>query len=154
MFTLIIGIVTLVMLLAGVAVDRTVCYPLRNPDNSSLVDLIDDYITKNLKDTDWQIDLKRTLILCYQNESIYNVLNLRTKYDIDSLEKKFDVSQYLDKMQTILDSLPLKTYVILDKTNEEKLRKLSTFEPSINFDRFKDEVSSKITQIQIAFRVL
>lgn len=142
MFSLIIGIVTLAMLLSGVAVDRTVCYPLRHPDNSTLVDLVDNYITKNVKDTDWQIDLKRTLILCYQNESLYNVLNLRTKYDIDSLVKKFDVSKDLDEMQKIVDSLPLKDYVILDKENEDKLRKLSTFEPSINFDMFKDEVSS------------
>lgn len=140
LFSLIIGIVTLAMLLAGVTVDRAVCYPLRHPDNSTVVDLIDDYISRNLKDPEIQLDFKRTLILCYQNQSIYNVLNLRTRFDIDNLEQKFDVSKNLDRMQKLLDSLNLDNYKILDEDSEKKLKNLSQFEPSINFDKFKEEV--------------
>lgn len=129
------------MLITGVAVDRTICYPLRNPEKSTLIDVIDDYIKRNVKSTDLQISVKRTLIQCYQNESIYNYLNLQTKFDIDNLQQNFDVAKYLDKMQTLLDSLPLTEFTILNETNANTLKQLSSFEPSINFDRFQDEVS-------------
>lgn len=143
LFSLVVGIVTLAMLLTGVAVDRSVCYPIRHPDNSTLVDLLDEYVARNLKDTDLQIDVKSTLILCNRNESLYNVLNLKTKFNVDTLHENFDVSKYLDEMRSMLQSLSLKNFTILSLPNEEILRKLKDFEPSIDFDKFQDEVSQK-----------
>lgn len=141
MFSLIIGIVTLTMLLSGIAVDRSVCYPLRHPENSTLVNLVDELVEKNVKLNDMEIHIKRSLIRCYQNESIYNVFNLETKFNVDDLEGKFDVSVNLKDMQKMLDSLELTNYKILSSENERTLKRLSTFEPSIDFDKFQHEVS-------------
>lgn len=137
--SLIIGLVTLIMLVTGVLVDRTVCYPLRNPENSTLLDLIDEY-GHNLN-TDPPIEVKRSLISCYQNDSIYKVMNLKTIFDIQTLDNKFNISKYIDQMDQLLNSMHLENYTILNTHNKNTLHELANFEFGIDFTKFKDEVS-------------
>nr|XP_023017714.1 prominin-like protein isoform X1 [Leptinotarsa decemlineata] len=147
--TLLIGVITLVMLLSGLVSDRAVCYPMRNPEKSKVLDLLDELIDKQITNQDLHINVKDTLQRCYRNESIYKVFNLQSKFDIDTITNKFDISQYLDQMNSKLTDILKNDFTILSERNENILKNLSNFDPSINFDQFQHELNENFTNLSL-----
>ncbi|CAH1181994.1 unnamed protein product [Phyllotreta striolata] len=153
LFSFVIGVVTLGTLLLGLASDRSVCYPLRHPDNSVVIDTIDDYLLKTLRlhnrNDGVEIQLSSALKMCYKNESLYNVLNLEKRFNIDNLSKQFNVDSILDTIENQLDRIVDPKFTILNNTNINILRNLSRFDPGINFDHFQDELRENFTSMSL-----
>lgn len=137
-FGIVLAAVALVMFVAGVSSDRIVCYPLRNPDDSKVVTLLDDYLRQSSGSVDFSV--RNSLASCYGNESIYNVLNLKSQFDVDAISDKFDISSFLEEMYTHLNGIIDNDFEILSDENVRTLESLKDFDPSINFDQFQDEV--------------
>ncbi|XP_018571677.1 prominin-like protein isoform X3 [Anoplophora glabripennis] len=146
-FGLVLAAVTLLMFGTGLSSDRVVCYPLRNPGDSKIMNLLDEYLTQvsSLKD----FSFKTSLINCYQNESIYNVLNLRSQFDVDTISNKFDISNFLDQMYSHLNGILDEDFEILSPENLRTLEDLKDFDPSINFDQFQDELKQNFTNLSL-----
>lgn len=139
-FGIVLALVALAMFVTGVSSDRIVCYPFRNPEDSKIVTLLDDYLSQSMEHLDFTV--RGSLTSCYRNESIYNVLNLKSQFDIDAISDKFDISSFLEQMQTHLNGIIDDNFKILSDDNIITLEGLKDFDPSINFDQFQDEVGS------------
>ncbi|KAJ8916094.1 hypothetical protein NQ315_004460 [Exocentrus adspersus] len=145
-FGIIIAVITIAMFVVGISFDRVVCYPVRNPNNSKIMNLVDDFVHQNQPD----FSVKSSLINCYQNQSIYNVLNLKTQFDVDTINQKFNISDFLNNMNSNLDGIFNKdNFTILSPTSEAILEDLKTFDPSINFDQFQEELKHNFTNLSL-----
>lgn len=149
--TLIIGAVTIVTLISGVATDRGICYPMRHPQKSSVLDAVDEYLATNVKygDAEVGIRISDVLNLCYKNESMYKVFNLEKRFNVDDIAKKFNVETILDGIKNQLDRIVDPHFTILNNTNLNILKNLSSFDPGINFDRFQDELKENFTNMSL-----
>ncbi|KAJ8928359.1 hypothetical protein NQ314_019090 [Rhamnusium bicolor] len=139
---LLLALITIVAFSLGMASDRVVCYPLRNPENSTIINVIDEYL-------DADVTLKQALADCYQNKSIYIVLKLEKQFDIDTIHEKFNISSLLDRMNSLLEGIIGKDFTILSPDNEKMLETLKTFDPSINFDQFQDELRQNFINLSL-----
>lgn len=146
-FGMILAVVTLAMFATGISSDRVVCYPFRNPDDSKIINLVDEYLTQTSSLKDFSV--KSSLINCYQNESIYNVFNLKSYFDVDSIGDRFDISSFLEQMYTHLNGILDEDFIILSKENMETLENLKDFDPSINFDQFQEELKQNFTNLSL-----
>ncbi|XP_050510052.1 prominin-like protein isoform X1 [Diabrotica virgifera virgifera] len=151
LFSLVIGVVTLATLALGMASDRGICYPLRHPERSTVLNVVDDYIVKSIKLNKVDIDVKLSTVLnlCYRNDSIYKVFNLAKKFNVDDIRKQFDVESVLDGIKHQLDRIVDPHFTILNNTNLNILRNLSSFDPGINFDHFQDELKENFTNMSL-----
>ncbi|XP_056644731.1 prominin-like protein isoform X5 [Diorhabda sublineata] len=149
--TLIIGVVTIGALISGAVTDRGICYPLKHPRKSSVLDVVDSYLTRNVKygDAELGVSISEVLNLCYKNESMYKVFNLEKRFNIDDVVKKFNVESILDGIKNQLDRIVDPHFTILNNTNLNILKNLSSFDPGINFDRFQDELKENFTNMSL-----
>ncbi|XP_019762010.1 prominin-like protein isoform X2 [Dendroctonus ponderosae] len=143
LFGFIISLITLLFLLVGVISERVICDPLSNPDPDqfTLIRLLDDY---NL---DFGIDVTPSTLLsnCFQNKSIYTTFNLQTKFKLDEIRAKFDISEAMKNLQFNGSIIP-DNFTIIDGNTLDNLAK---FNPDINSDGFIDELSRNLTNYNL-----
>ncbi|CAH1986353.1 unnamed protein product [Acanthoscelides obtectus] len=148
-FGFVIAAVTIVALLGGLLTDRVVCYPLRNPESSTVLDVISDY-TKSLSDhSDLKIDVKQMLIRCYRNETLYEVFELERKFSLEEIKQQFNLSKYIKDMQDNVNNIIDDDFYLLDETNRKTLEKLSDFDPGVDFGKFQDELKQNFTNLSL-----
>lgn len=141
------AIVSLLAFSIGLFPQRLICYPMRNPADSKVLDLIDDaFDFKKLADVN--VTLKELLENCAKNQSAYNVFNLRSKFDLDEAVRKFDVNQTLNSID-IDDILGQAKIVLLDDDNKDKLKKLGNL-PYGDLSSFTDELNQNFTNYNLA----
>ncbi|CAG9827139.1 unnamed protein product [Diabrotica balteata] len=138
--TVVICIMALVMSVGGLAADRIICYSLRNPDKSTIINVIDKYIQENIKDTqEFSFNITNILNKCYQNQSIYQVLNLKSKFDIDETISQFDINatitEIVNKVGNKIDEIT--DFNFLDSTTKAELEKLTNVNINILLNDFK-----------------
>lgn len=132
----------------GLFSQRLICYPIRNPNESTVLKLVDESIDLN-KLVDVNVTLKEFLENCYQNKSAYNVFNLQSKFNLDKAIKNFDINETLSNINltSILDQVG--TITLLSVDDEKTLRNLSNFQPEVDLTRFKDELSGNFTNYSL-----
>uniref|UniRef100_A0A6P7FWT0 Prominin-1-like isoform X1 n=1 Tax=Diabrotica virgifera virgifera TaxID=50390 RepID=A0A6P7FWT0_DIAVI len=154
--TVIICIMTLVMSVGGIAADRIICYPLRNPDKSSIITVIDKYIDKHIKDdNEFSFNITTILDKCYNNKSIYEVLDLKTKsqFDIDKTIGQFNITQNIDDMvDKVGDAIDKINFNFLEADTEEKLNELTNIDVKdllAVFEKMQDILKNNIVDVDL-----
>nr|CAI5843522.1 unnamed protein product [Callosobruchus analis] len=148
-FGFVIAAVTIVALLGGLLTDRVVCYPLRNPDKSSILNVLSDYVKGLPDDSDIKIDVKEAIKRCYQNETLYSVFNLEKKFSLEEIKQQFNVSKYIKDMQEKVDNIIGKDFYLLSEPNWKTLEELTKFDPAVDFERFQDELKHNFTNLSL-----
>lgn len=146
------GAITIVMMTVGVTADRVFCYPLRNPENSTIIQLMDDYIEKSYTN-DLNYTVGESLTKCYDNQSIYSVLNLETQFNISQLDSKFNVTDSLENIREQVKNqwttyFP-SNFEILNETSKKKLEELTKINPDINVDGFQTELNKSVASLDL-----
>lgn len=137
--SIVFATVSIFAFIFGLFSERLVCYPIRNPNESAVLNLIDGAFDFNdLAGVD--VTLKGLLINCYQDESAYNVFNLQTKFDLDQAVKDFDINDTLSTITSIIDQIG--TITILNDENAATLESLSELQPEKDFESFINELNS------------
>lgn len=133
------------MLIFGLAVDRVVCYPLRNPEQSTVIHIIDTYIAKNNYIADFDVSINDILDRCSKDESIYQVFNLSSKLNLNELRTNFDientVTEFVQKVTAEAENLIPGSFSILSDNDSKTLQQLVDVNPDINIIGFKNQVS-------------
>lgn len=133
------------MLIFGLAVDRVVCYPLRNPEQSTVIHIIDTYIAKNNYIADFDVSINDILDRCSKDESIYQVFNLSSKLNLNELRTNFDientVTEFVQKVTAEAENLIPDSFSILSDNDSKTLQQLVDVNPDINIIGFKNQVS-------------
>ncbi|CAH1179762.1 unnamed protein product [Phaedon cochleariae] len=149
--SIVIGVVTLITMVIGLTTDRVVCDTIKNPSSSTVMELLERVAKQQLSNSDFNVSLGSVLEKCYRNDSIYNVLNLKDKFDIDTIKQNFNVSKFLDDMKSQLDKIVGKDFVILDPTNEATLKNLADLKVGIDFDKFQEELKDNFTNFSLNY---
>ncbi|KAJ8977094.1 hypothetical protein NQ317_003648 [Molorchus minor] len=128
-----------IIFFVGLAADRIICYPLKNPQDSEIANIIDGYIVANVGDASVK-----------ENKTAYIILNAYLKqFDVDSIHDRFDILSFLEEMNKQLEGVISKDFTILSPDNEQTLEELTTFDLSINFDQFRDELKQNFTNLSL-----
>lgn len=138
-----IAVVVLVSFLVGVVAQRVVCDPLKDHENSQVFHLIDDL---NFTEYGFDVSVSQALTRCYKNESIYKVLNLSNKFNLDEVKNylnSYGINQTLAELD--IGTLINGDFKILSDKDKDLLNHFanSSF-ADINFDEFKDLVRKDI----------
>ncbi|XP_056644724.1 prominin-1-A-like [Diorhabda sublineata] len=151
-FSFICGPITVAMMVSGVAADRVVCYPLRDPEHSTILHLLDDYPGK-IRGDDLNYTVGEGLLKCYDNRSIYSVLNLESKFDLSQLDSKFDVTNSLENIREQIGNrwstfFP-DDFEILNETSQGVLEELTKIDPDVDVDSFRTELSKSVVNMDL-----
>lgn len=139
------ALVTTVFFIIGVCSQRVVCDTIRSPENNTIMEIIEDVVDfKSLSGLD--INITSVLTNCHQNESVYNVFQLGSIFNVSEVNDymtKYDIQGSLDQLS---ESITANTEVtILEKDTVTELQRLANSGISdINFDKFIDIVSSTL----------
>lgn len=137
------AIITIAYFVIGVVLQRAVCESFRNPTESQLLKVADKVIDLN-KTAGVDATLPDILSHCHQNQSIYNVLQLKNVFDLSKVDDylvEFDIEEQLNKLSENIDA-NFEEFVILDSDAIGKLEDLrDTNLDDINFYQFTDVVS-------------
>ncbi|GJQ86906.1 hypothetical protein Trydic_g11778 [Trypoxylus dichotomus] len=149
-----LAIVTIVLFILGGFSQRLVCDPLRNYNQSKMIDLLDDSFS--LKDAiGLDVTVKQILSDCHQNKSAYRVFRLQNKIDLDKVNnylEEFDIQNALNDLQDNID-IPVDVE-ILSTDAKAKLQELADSNISnINFDRFTTVLDDNLTKVDLNYLV-
>ncbi|CAG9859986.1 unnamed protein product [Phyllotreta striolata] len=146
-FTCVIGILTFVMMVAGLLVERGICYPMRNPEHSSVINIINKLVSDNAT-IDLKLNVSEILVKCRDNESLYNVFELSNKIDLDTLVKNFNISEEVNSIskqisEKLNDILP-KNFSILSSDQLNDLKQLESVKPNVDLDGYEKQLNQDI----------
>ncbi|XP_015838370.2 prominin-like protein isoform X2 [Tribolium castaneum] len=145
----VVAVVVLALFMVGVVTQRVVCDPMRDPANSQVFDLVDrlDFSNYGI-----HITASEALGKCYRNRSIYEVANLADKFNLAEVKNylnSYGINQTLAELD--IGSLDiLDDFTLLGEKDKELLESfaVSGF-AEINFDEFKDLLSTNFTTVNL-----
>lgn len=139
----ILAVVTIIYFVIGFVAQRAICESFRNPNDSQLLKIVDNVIDLN-KTAGVDAHLAKILTNCHQNQSIYNVLNLRNVFDINQVDdylEKYSIEDKLSELTATID-VNFDHFQILNSTAIEKLTNLGNSNiDDIEFYHFTNVVS-------------
>lgn len=138
-----LAVITIGYFTIGIVSQRLVCDTLRDPANNQVMELIDELVNiKQIAGVD--VNVTTVLTNCHKNQSIYNVFNLSSIFNVNELNdyiSKYNINGSLDGLIDQIDA-QMNNIEILNTDAELELEKLAqTGLSDINFDRFQEIVS-------------
>ncbi|KAK9710591.1 Prominin [Popillia japonica] len=149
-----LAVITIVFFFVGMASQRLVCDPIRNYNDSKLIDLLDESFSfKDAVGVD--VTVKQVLSDCHRNRSAYHVFRLQNKIELDNVRnyiEEFDIQSALDELQENI-KVPVGVE-ILSPEAKAKLTELADSNISnINFDRFTTVLDDNLTKVDLNYLV-
>ncbi|KAI4455960.1 prominin prom protein [Holotrichia oblita] len=149
-----LAVITIVFFFVGMASQRLVCDPIRNYNDSKLIDLFDESFS--FKDSvGVDVTVKQVLSDCHRNRSAYHVFRLQNKIELDKVHdylNEFDIQGALDDLQENI-KIPIDVK-ILSTDAKDKLTELADSNISnINFDRFTTVLDDNLTKVDLNYLV-
>lgn len=137
-FGAILAIVAIAYFLLGGITEKVVCETFKNPNTSQIIDIFDDFI--NIANT----SIKTILNQCYNDNSIYNVLNFEENFNLSQIENiwtEYKINETLNDVKEKITDINL-NIILLSEDNGKQLDKLIQSNLSnIKFDDFVNKVT-------------
>ncbi|GAB1869021.1 Prominin-like protein isoform X2 [Camponotus japonicus] len=155
LLTSVLMVVTVVHMITGVMAQRGICEPLKNPKDNRMFELVDDLvqIKKILypKYPNANINMSYIVTKCHENETLYNVLNLKNVFDVESLRDyagRYDINDTIQQLRRKISLSP--GVVILKDSARSKLNDLAQSGLSdIKFYQYAELLAENITNINL-----
>ncbi|XP_011640388.1 prominin-like protein isoform X2 [Pogonomyrmex barbatus] len=155
LLTSVLMIITVVHMITGVMAQRGVCEPLKNPKDNRMFELVDElvHIKRILypKNPNANINMSYIVTKCHQNETLYNVLNLKNVFDVESLRDyggRYDINDTIQQLRRKISLSP--GVVILKDSARSKLNDLAQSGLSdIKFYQYAELLAENITNINL-----
>ncbi|XP_011265456.1 prominin-like protein isoform X6 [Camponotus floridanus] len=155
LLTSVLMVVTVVHMITGVMAQRGICEPLKNPKDNRMFELVDDLVQiKRIlypKYPNANINMSYIVTKCHENETLYNVLNLKTIFDVESLRDyagRYDINDTIQQLRRKISLSP--GVVILKDSARSKLNDLAQSGLSdIKFYQYAELLAENITNINL-----
>ncbi|XP_072760847.1 prominin-like protein isoform X3 [Anoplolepis gracilipes] len=155
LLTSILMVITVVHMITGVMAQRGICEPLKNPKDNRMFELVDDLVQiKRIlypKYPNANINMSYIVTKCHENETLYNVLNLKNVFDVESLRDyggRYDINDTIQQLRRKISLSP--GVVILKDSARSKLNDLAQSGLSdIKFYQYAELLAENITNINL-----
>nr|XP_012230183.1 PREDICTED: prominin-like protein isoform X2 [Linepithema humile] len=155
LLTSVLMVVTVVHMITGVMAQRGICEPLKNPKDNRMFELVDELVQiKRIlypKNSNANINMSYIVTKCHQNETLYNVLNLKNVFDVQSLRDyagRYDINDTIQQLRRKISLSP--GVVILKDSARSKLNDLAQSGLSdIKFYQYAELLAENITNINL-----
>ncbi|KYN06796.1 Prominin-like protein [Cyphomyrmex costatus] len=155
LLTSILMVITVVHMITGVMAQRGICEPLKNPKDNRMFELIDELVQiKRLlypKNPNANINMSYIVTKCHENETLYNVLNLKNVFVVESLRDyngRYDINDTIQQLRRKISLSP--GVVILKDSARSKLNDLAQSGLSdIKFYQYAELLAENITNINL-----
>lgn len=138
-----LAVVTIVYFVIGILSQKVICESFRNPADSQLLEVADTLLDLN-KTAGVDAHISTILMNCHKNQSIYNVFNLKSIFDLDKVDDYLEEYSIQDKLNELANTIDvnLSGIEILDQTAKDRLTELGASGiGNIEFHRFTNVVS-------------
>ncbi|KMR04544.1 prominin-like protein [Lasius niger] len=155
LLTSILMVITVVHMITGVMAQRGICEPLKNPKDNRMFELVDELVQiKRIlypKYPNAHINMSYIVTKCHENETLYNVLNLKNVFDVESLRDyagRYDINDTIQQLRRKISLSP--GVVILKDSARSKLNDLAQSGLSdIKFYQYAELLADNITNINL-----
>ncbi|XP_029672117.1 prominin-like protein isoform X6 [Formica exsecta] len=155
LLTSVLMVITVVHMITGVMAQRGICEPLKNPKDNRMFELVDDLVQiKRIlypKYPNANINMSYIVTKCHENETLYNVLNLKNVFDVESLRDyagRYDINDTIQQLRRKISLSP--GVVILKDSARSKLNDLAQSGLSdIKFYQYAELLAENITNINL-----
>ncbi|XP_014484019.1 PREDICTED: prominin-like protein isoform X5 [Dinoponera quadriceps] len=155
LLTSVLMVITVVHMVTGVMAQRGVCEPLKNPKDNRMFELVDELvqIKRVLYPNNQKADINMSYIVtkCHENETLYNVLNLKNLYNVEDLRSyngRYDINDTIQQLRRKISLSP--GVVILKDSARSKLNDLAQSGLSdIKFYQYAELLAENITNINL-----
>ncbi|XP_029169888.1 prominin-like protein isoform X2 [Nylanderia fulva] len=155
LLTSILMVITVVHMITGVMAQRGICEPLKNPKDNRMFELVDELVQiKRIlypKYPNANINMSYIVTKCHENETLYNVLNLKNVFDVESLRDyagRYDINDTIQQLRRKISLSP--GVVILKDSARSKLNDLAQSGLSdIKFYQYAELLADNITNINL-----
>ncbi|XP_070163104.1 prominin-like protein isoform X2 [Polyergus mexicanus] len=155
LLTSVLMVITVVHMITGVMAQRGICEPLKNPRDNRMFELVDDLVQiKRIlypKYPNANINMSYIVTKCHENETLYNVLNLKNVFDVESLRDyagRYDINDTIQQLRRKISLSP--GVVILKDSARSKLNDLAQSGLSdIKFYQYAELLAENITNINL-----
>ncbi|XP_012230182.2 prominin-like protein isoform X2 [Linepithema humile] len=155
LLTSVLMVVTVVHMITGVMAQRGICEPLKNPKDNRMFELVDELVQiKRIlypKNSNANINMSYIVTKCHHNETLYNVLNLKNVFDVQSLRDyagRYDINDTIQQLRRKISLSP--GVVILKDSARSKLNDLAQSGLSdIKFYQYAELLAENITNINL-----
>ncbi|KAL0130186.1 hypothetical protein PUN28_002047 [Cardiocondyla obscurior] len=155
LLTSVLMVITVVHMVTGVMAQRGICEPLKNPKDNRMFELVDELVQiKRIlypKNPNANINMSYIVTKCHQNETLYNVLNLKNVFDVESLRDysgRYDINDTIQQLRRKISLSP--GVVILKDSARSKLNDLAQSGLSdIKFYQYAELLAENITNINL-----
>ncbi|XP_011866926.1 PREDICTED: prominin-like protein isoform X5 [Vollenhovia emeryi] len=155
LLTSVLMVITVVHMITGVMAQRGICEPLKNPKDNRMFELVDELVQiKRIlypKNPNAHINMSYIVTKCHENETLYNVLNLKNVFDVESLRDysgRYDINDTIQQLRRKISLSP--GVVILKDSARSKLNDLAQSGLSdIKFYQYAELLAENITNINL-----
>ncbi|KAG5310892.1 PROML protein, partial [Acromyrmex insinuator] len=155
LLTSILMVITVVHMITGVIAQRGICEPLKNPKDNRMFELVDEFVQiKRIlypKNPNANINMSYIVTKCHENETLYNVLNLKNVFIVESLRDyngRYDINDTIQQLRRKISLSP--GVVILKDSARSKLNDLAQSGLSdIKFYQYAELLAENITNINL-----
>ncbi|KAG5343986.1 PROML protein, partial [Acromyrmex heyeri] len=155
LLTSILMVITVVHMITGVITQRGICEPLKNPKDNRMFELVDEFVQiKRIlypKNPNANINMSYIVTKCHENETLYNVLNLKNVFIVESLRDyngRYDINDTIQQLRRKISLSP--GVVILKDSARSKLNDLAQSGLSdIKFYQYAELLAENITNINL-----
>ncbi|EZA49566.1 Prominin-like protein [Ooceraea biroi] len=155
LLTSVLMVITVAHMITGVMAQRGICEPLKNPRDNRMFELVDELvqIKRILYPNNPNADINMSYIVtkCHENETLYNVLNLKNVFDVQSLREyagRYDINDTIQQLRRKISLSP--GVVILKDSARSKLNDLARSGLSdIKFYQYAELLAENITNINL-----
>lgn len=155
LLTSVLIVITIAHMVLGIVVQRGICEPLTNPRDNRIFKLADDWIQikSSLYKDNLQADIDVGWILtkCHANETLYKVLKLEYRLELESLRnfvEQYSISSTIDQLRQKINLSP--GIIILSDNATSKLNDLAQSGLSdIEFYRYAEIIKNNFTNINL-----
>ncbi|XP_054007718.1 prominin-like protein isoform X2 [Hylaeus anthracinus] len=152
LLTSVLMVITVVHMVTGVLMQRAVCEPLKNPNDNRMFALVDEIVqVKKVLYPISDVNMSYIVTQCHLNESLYTVLNLEHRYDVNALRDyagRYDINNTIQHLRRKINLSP--DVVILTGSAKLKLNDLAQSGLSdIKFYQYAEILAENITNINL-----
>ncbi|XP_025161790.1 prominin-like protein isoform X10 [Harpegnathos saltator] len=155
LLTSVLMVITVAHMVTGVMAQRGICEPLKNPKDNRMFELVDELVQiKRIlypKNPKANINMSYIVTKCHENETLYDVLNLKNLYDVENLRDyagRYDINDTIQQLRRKISLSP--GVVILKDSARSKLNDLAQSGLSdIKFYQYAELLAENITNINL-----
>lgn len=147
-FAILLTLAAFVYFVVGVPLYRVACDSLRNPNESQVVEIMDKFLNKPLKEAKINVTISQVLSNCHEEKSIYQVLQLDSVFDLKNVSSNLDnINGSLVQLQDNIN-YDFNNIELLTENAQNRLNDLIAYGISqVSLDKFSDELKQNFTNI-------